>query len=199
MAGAAAMNEVLTILQRNQGQVLTPELIHGIYAAIEYDKVNSLVATTPLPPVPEHLVEPRPSNRRLVIDETDRVAQWVATMIGHPDVPWAGHIALGLEKEGVLVAGVVLENYNGANANAHLAGVGKHWMNRTMLLTFFRYAFGHLGLKRLTALVDADNTTAIQLNTHFGFTIEHTIRDGSANGDVVMMGLRREDCRYLGD
>jgi RimJ/RimL family protein N-acetyltransferase len=193
------MNEVLNILERNQGQVLTPELIHGIFAAIEYDKVNTLVPVIPLPDIPESAVEYRASNRRLVIDDPDRVARWVASMIGHPLMPWAGHVALGLEKGNDLVAGVVLENYNGVSAEVHLAGVGKHWMNRSMLFTFFRYAFEHLRLQRLSALVDVTNQTAIRLNEHFGFRIEHIIKGGSPAGDVALMGLRREDCRYLGD
>jgi hypothetical protein len=50
-----------------------------------------------------------------------------------------------------------------------------------------------------TALVDVTNQTAIRLNEHFGFRIEHVIQGGSPAGDVALMGLRREDCRYLGD
>lgn len=185
------------ILWRNQGQVLTPELIVGLQAC--YDEVM-VTGEPPLPvtgnwrPAP-HL---RPSRKTLVLDQHARVAQWVAEQAGCSAHAWAGYVCLGLEDEtGMLVAGIVLESFTGRSANMHVAGVGKNWVNRNLIMTCFLYAFDHLGLKRITGLVPASNAAALAFDLHLGFKLEHTLIDGAKDGDLHILGMRREDCRYL--
>jgi RimJ/RimL family protein N-acetyltransferase len=140
----------------------------------------------------------RESNKRLVLDEHVRVAEWVAQQTGCSAAGWAGYVCLGLENEdGELLAGIVLESYNGSNANVHIAGVGRQWMNRNMLTTFFHYCFNHLKLKRLTGLTPATNTHSLAFNRHVGFEVEYVMPDGAADGDLVIQVLRPGNCRYL--
>ena len=191
------MTDLATLLWRNQGQVLTPELIVGLQAC--YDE--AMVTGEPPIPVPgDWLPAPnlRPSSKTLVLDQHERVAQWVAAQAGCSANAWAGYVCLGLEDAtGMLVAGVVLESLTGRSANMHVAGVGRNWMNRNMIQTCFLYVFKYLGLKRITGLVPASNQEALAFDLHLGFTLEHTMIDGAKDGDLHILGMRREDCRFL--
>ncbi len=117
------------LLWRNQGNTLTPELIVGLLHGAEYVDTLS-TASVPTPIVGDWEAAPglRESTKRLVLDEHGRVAEWVAQQTGCSAAAWAGYVCLGLEDaQGMLIAGVVLEGYNGRNANVHLAGI---WCQR---------------------------------------------------------------------
>lgn len=191
-------NDMLSnILHRNQGQVLTPELIAGIVLAMQQEE--RLVTGEPpmtLPTGYTPTLPLRPSNKRLVLDDHPRVAAFVAQQTDS-DMNWVGYFGLGLEQDGELVAGVIIESYTGRNANIHVAGIGKHWLNRNYLAVVFDFCFNRLGLQRLTGLVEAGNTAALRFDTHLGFKHEHTMPDGGRHGDLHILCMRREDCRYL--
>ena len=185
-----------SLLWRNQGQTLTPELIVGIQASFD----ECLVTGEPPVPIPGNWIAApnlRPSRKTLVLDQHERVAQWVAERAGASVHAWAGYVCLGLEEEGELVAGVVMESFTGRSANMHVAGVGRNWVNRNMLQTCFIYAFDHLGLQRLTGLVPASNTAALAFDLHLGFRHEYTLVDGAKDGDLHILCMRRADCRFL--
>jgi RimJ/RimL family protein N-acetyltransferase len=132
-----------------------------------------------------------------VLDEHARVAAWVAEQAGCSVHAWAGYACIGLEIDGRLTAGVVLESFTGRGANIHVAGMGKYWLNRDLLYSIFHYCFNVLHLKRLTGLVPASNHAALAFDQHIGFRVEATLPDGAADGDLVILCMRPEDCRYL--
>lgn len=191
------MTTLNNLLWRNQGQVLTPELIVGIQA--NFDECLA----TGEPPLPVHghweaAPNLRPSRKTLVLDQHERVAQWVAEQAHCSEHAWAGYVCVGLEDaDGMLVAGIVLESFTGRSANMHVAGVGRNWVNRNLIQTCFIYVFNKLGLKRINGLVPASNPTALAFDLHLGFKLEHTIIDGASDGDLHILGMRREDCRFL--
>ena len=202
------MNSLAELLWRNEGNRLTPELIVGVLHGAEYLERQRETETTerlstasiPEPIAGDWVAAPdlRASNKRLVLDQHRRVAEWVAGQTDCTAEAWAGYVCLGLEDEQEkLIAGVVLEGYNGRNANVHIAGIGRHWLNRNMLMTFFHYCFNHLGLTRLTGLVPASNAAALAFDEHVGFRREFTMPDGARDGDLHILAMRREDCRFL--
>ena len=202
------MNSLADLLWRNEGNRLTPELIVGVLHGAEYLERQRETETTerlstasiPEPIAGDWVAAPdlRASNKRLVLDQHRRVAEWVAGQTDCTAEAWAGYVCLGLETEaGELLAGVVLESYNGRSANVHVAGVGRNWLNHNMLSTFFHYCFNHLGLRRLTGLTPASNSVALAFNKHLGFEVEYVMPDGAADGDLVIQVLRPENCRYI--
>lgn len=187
------------ILWRNQGNALTPELIVGLLHGAEY---ADSISTASVPRALRGDWEPAPnlreSSRRLVMNQHQRVAEWVAGRTGCSAEAWAGYTCLGLEDEnGELLAGIVLESYNGRNANVHIAAIGRQWLNRNMLFTFFHYCFKSLGLRRLTGLTPASNERALAFNKNVGFEVEFVMLDGAEDGDLVVQVMRPENCRFL--
>lgn len=189
------MNTVDDVLRRNLGQTLTPELITGILVAVGPPELEAAIPPRPIPASP--VSGYAPSSRTLVLDDHARVADWVAQRVGCSVHTWAGYVGIGLEQNGDLIAGVVIEGYNGVNAYIHVAGVGRQWLNRAMLFTVFDYAFHQLGLRRLTGIVAADNVDALRFDQHLGFEVEAVMRDAVPSGDAYILVMRPETCRYL--
>ena len=110
-----------------------------------------------------------------------------------------GMKAIGLERDGVLVAGTVYEGFNGANVWVHLAAEpGARWMTKDYLRYCFHYPFNELKVSRLSGYVDASNTNAIRLNEHLGYRREAVLSGASPNGgDVIIYVMKKPDCRFI--
>lgn len=110
-----------------------------------------------------------------------------------------GMQAIGLERNGELVAGVVYEGYNKHNIWMHVgAAPGKRWMTREYLKACFAYPFLQCGVSRISGYVNASNLEARKFDEHLGFKQE-AILSGAApdGGDVIIYVMRREDCKYV--
>ena len=135
--------------------------------------------------------------KQIVVNQKERVGAWVAQRIGR-ESSWGSFEAIGLELDGDLVAGMVVESYvKDSRCCVHLAGDGKKWLNREYLNFCCRYMFDQLNCKVVIGLVDADNEQAMKFDLHFGFTEQTRIKDGAGDCDLVVLTLRRDDCRWL--
>jgi RimJ/RimL family protein N-acetyltransferase len=185
---------LVDVLQSNQGNILTPELIWGILRSYDLSVPESIYAgvTGVVPSEPAPHEDPR-----LVTADRERVGEWVAAQVGQK-VSWGGFTAIGLldKPGGELVAGTVLNNITETNAAAHVAFSGRHSLKRVLITAFFDYAFNQLDLERLTGFVDADNAQALRFDRHLGFEDEFIIPRGNG-GDVVQLVMWREKCRWL--
>jgi len=190
------MNPLAEILFRNQGQVLTPELIWGIVKAQEFAEPESVFAGIAPGRRPEDPY-PMQDDPRLVINDRNRVGEWIAQRIGVTP-HWGGFGAIGLldHPGSQLVAGALLNNITSTSASAHVAFAGKYSLKRILLLAFFDYAFNQLDLDRLTGLVDSTNEDALRFDMHLGFEHEFTIPNGNA-GDVHQLVMWRDKCRWI--
>lgn len=129
--------------------------------------------------------------------DTVRVLNFVQSIMPLPAS--VGMKALGLERDGRLIAGLVYEGYNGVNIWGHLAAEpGSRWMTREYLRYCFAYPFDELGVKRISGSVAASNLPAQRLDEHLGFKREAVLQGAAPDGgDVILYVMRREDCRYL--
>jgi RimJ/RimL family protein N-acetyltransferase len=111
-----------------------------------------------------------------------------------------GMQAIGLARNGSLVAGAIYEGWNGRNVWVHLAGEpGARWMTRRFLTAGFAYPFLVGGVDRISGYVDASNTAARRFDEHIGFKEEARLSGAAADGgDVIIYVMRRADCRFLG-
>lgn len=96
-----------------------------------------------------------------------------------------------------LLGGVILRDWNGASILMHVAGFTPHWLSRDFLWVCFHYPFVQLGCKKVLALVSSGNPRAIDFDKKIGFIEECRIKEADLNGDLVLLSMRREDCRWL--
>ena len=137
--------------------------------------------------------------KRIIIDDKERVSEWVAQRIAHCS-SWDGdYEAIGLEQDGELVAGVVYDGYcEGARVNMHVAGVGKRWLTREYLSVCFGYPFLQLGVNVVIGLVESTNEEALRFDKHLGFTEACRIEGGAKDCDLIVLTMQRKTCRFLG-
>jgi len=94
------------------------------------------------------------------------------------------------------VAGVLYEDYNGANVVCHIRGE-PGWADRRFLGIIFDYPFNQLNVKRITVPVNSTNKESIKLVTHMGFTLESTLAQATPDGDLLLFCLFKKDCKYI--
>ena len=120
------------------------------------------------------------------------ISNWVMDSIGKSN---DNMTAIGEVRDGMIIAGVAFESYNGSNMIGHQRIISppsrKFWINVA------DYIFNQAGCKRFTAMVHANNEKAIKLNLHIGFVIEATLKDAGPNCDLLVMTLWRENCKIL--
>lgn len=137
---------------------------------------------------------------RIISTDKARVAEWVCSRIG-VTLADKNYEAIGLEKNGELVAGFMYDNYNGRSIAMHVAAEGTGWLKHEteFLNVCFDYPYNQLGVKKVISTVDSLNVASWKFAQYMGGEIEVVIKDAGLTGDMVILSMSREQCRFLGD
>lgn len=118
----------------------------------------------------------------------------------------AAHTSFDMEVDGVvsridaagdLCGGFILTNYNGAIVMIHMAGSVAYWATPELVWLMFDYAFVHLGCRKVLCTACSTNENALDQIRRSGFKDEHRIEGGTVKGDLLMLSMSREDCKWL--
>jgi hypothetical protein len=101
-----------------------------------------------------------------------------------------------IEDEGLL-GGVLYQGYTGASIRGSMVGFHPRWIDRDMLWMAFHYPFDQLGVNKVLGFIHSTNLKALDFNRKLGFKEEARISDVFRAADLVIMSMRREDCRWL--
>jgi hypothetical protein len=124
------------------------------------------------------------------------MGDWLVRMMNHP-LP-TETVCIGQEVDGVLAAVVGFCSFMPKACQMHIAAVDEvNWMSRDLLWASFDYPFNKLGVSVILGQINADNESALRLNRHLGFKVVAEIPDAHMDGDLVIMAMKREDCRWL--
>lgn len=133
----------------------------------------------------------------IVFDES-RIGPWVCKRTG-ADYVQGTSTAIGLEKDGQLIAGVLYDNWNGRSVCMHVAAQpGSRWMTREYLRVCFDYPFNQLKVNQIIGLVDSTNQQARAFDEHIGFRVAAVIPDAGRSGDLMIYTMHRDQCRWIG-
>ena len=128
----------------------------------------------------------------------DFVVGWVARRTNEFGSFGGGAQALGWERDGLIVAGVVYADWNGPNVVCHIASDGsRRWLSREFLWTMFDYPFTQLKCQRITVTIGEGNTASRRFVEHLGFELEATLKSAHPSGDLLVYRLWRHQCRFL--
>jgi RimJ/RimL family protein N-acetyltransferase len=100
-------------------------------------------------------------------------------------------------KDGELLGGVIYTGYTGASVAMHVAGFDPKWINPDMLWICFDYAFNQLKVNKIFGQVPANNKRALEFDLKLGFIEVARIADVFPDGDLLVMAMSREQCRWL--
>ena len=131
----------------------------------------------------------------ILTNHQEVLARWLCERIGYMPTPHLRVIG-NVTKEGKILGVVGFDGWNGASCQMHVAGEG-NWISRELIRATFDYAFNVAGLKVVLGLVPSGNTKALRFNKHVGFIEIAKIDGGHPDGALVILELRRENCRYL--
>lgn len=129
------------------------------------------------------------------VDDGERIAQAAGTTFNWGVDPVIARVT----PKGELMGGVLFSYWTGfdGSINMHSAGFHPRWVNRTMLWVCFDYPFNQLGVKKIFGQVPEDNERALRFNLNLGFEVEQMIKDVYPSGDMILMSMYREHCRFL--
>jgi RimJ/RimL family protein N-acetyltransferase len=135
----------------------------------------------------------------LVYGRDNDVAEWVGRQLMKNAEAFKPCKAIGLEKNGRLIAGVVYNKYEpGLLIEMSIASVDKSWATRHNLKALFAYPFTQLNLGRVQALCSADNEGVQMFLKRLGFIHEGThpcaYHDG---GDAMSFGILKHQCKWI--
>lgn len=124
----------------------------------------------------------------------DGVAQFVAERVGKERF-YPPFTTLGIERDGVIVAGVVFNSFqNGVDIAATVAGEPGAF-TRGFIETVGLYVFGQLGCLRIS--ITTEQPKVIAIARRLGGTVEGVKRDAFGAGrDGTMIGILKRDWRY---
>jgi RimJ/RimL family protein N-acetyltransferase len=124
----------------------------------------------------------------------DILASWLCQKIGL--VPSPAIRCIGQIHDGQIVGVVGFDGYNTASVMMHVAGDGA-WCSRSLLFAAFDYPFNRLHCNIVIGLVPSGNKAAVKFNERVGFKLENELKGAHPDGSLLLMTMRREDCRFL--
>jgi len=136
------------------------------------------------------------STSQLVLYDKERVGAWVAEEVDQHG-GWGSFYAFGAAIDDELVAGVVINNMNGANATCHIAIKKRTKLLIPLFKIVCKYVFLQCKLKRLTGMVPTNEPHIIAFDKHLGFEEEFVMKDGAPGADMMVLVMRPDNCRWL--
>jgi RimJ/RimL family protein N-acetyltransferase len=133
--------------------------------------------------------------RRVVTDNQEHLRGWITGVLGMQFSPYATFI--GQEIDGEVKAVVAFDNILDKSCEMHTAAIVPNWISKDLLWACFDYPFNILKVKVILATVASSNTEALKLDRHLGFVDKAYIEDAHIDGDLVILAMRRENCRWL--
>ena len=134
---------------------------------------------------------------KIILDQKDRVNNWACKKVGR-ESPFVKFNAFGVERKGKLIAGVVFDSFaSNTRCSMHCVGVEPNWCSRELLYHCFNYVFNDAKCKVIINTVSSTNESSIAFTKHVGFTEMSRIKDGAVDGDLVILVMHRNDCRWL--
>ena len=103
---------------------------------------------------------------------------------------------LGQVLDGQIRAVVVYCGFYGKSCMIHVGSEGQHWATKDFLKKVFDYPFNTLKLKVIIGTVAGSNTKALRLDRHLGFKDVAFIPDAHDDGDLVILEMRPEYCKW---
>lgn len=107
-------------------------------------------------------------------------------------------VGIGVERDGKIIGGVALHDFNGTNIFIHVASdCPNRWLNREFLHCVFSYAFDVAKVTRITGIVAQGNIKAYEFDTSVGFIEETRMKDAHPTGDLIVLKMTRPLCKWI--
>jgi len=127
-------------------------------------------------------------------EDQPKLKEWLCERIGL--IPTSDLCCIGVVRNDEIKGVVGFDQYNGASIMMHVAGV-PGWLDKSILWASFDYPFNVCKVNMVIGLVPSGNLDAIRFNTHLGFKLCTELVGAHPDGSLLLMTMRREECKYL--
>lgn len=139
---------------------------------------------------------------RLIYGHDRVVAEFVASKIQGFDgqLDKNDYVAIGVINDNrELIAGVIYNEYRPpVDIRENFASVCPTWASKYTLKHLFAFPFIHLGVRRMTGIIGANNQRSIDLTERLGFKLEGRARKAMDDGeDALIYGMLKEECPWI--
>lgn len=134
---------------------------------------------------------------RLLYYSSDEVREWAAIKLGSnfPEPCFALGVLNG---HGKLVGAVIYNDWQERNVEMSIFGPHRVFYP-DVTREIFSYAFDHLGVNRISLTIRERNKGVIEAAMRWGWVIEGRKRNFYSDDNAIILGLLRDECRFLRD
>lgn len=135
----------------------------------------------------------------IVYDASGLTADFVADGLKLEREEMRRGYAFTIVADGKIAGGVVFTELRPRiSAWISIYTINKRWCSARCLRQIFKTGFDVLGCCRINALISAENGPSLSLAKRCGFVLEGNMRRyGDNGGDVYVLGMLREECRFI--
>ena len=135
----------------------------------------------------------------VVYDKSGFTADFVSVGLKLKNEEMRQGLSLAVFYGAKMVGGVVLTELSPKNSVwLNIYTTDRHWCSKRVLQKIFGVGFDVLECRRINALIAVDNKASLSLAERFGFVREGKMRRYGADGqDVYVLGLLREECKFI--
>ena len=133
--------------------------------------------------------------RKVVTSDQAHLRAWISGVLGIKFDETT--TCIGQEIDGEVKAVIAYTNYQEKSICMHVGAIQDNWISKDLLWAAFDYPFNILKVNVILATVASTNIEALKLNRHLGFIDKAYIEDAHIDGDLVILAMRRENCRWL--
>lgn len=134
-----------------------------------------------------------------VSNNIDLLGPWVWSQMGCGEWFPKGKTALGeLNDDGDPVWAVVYDHYEKRGSiQVHMAIANPKYVTRRALHAVFEYPFYQLGVKKVLGIINSQNHGSLSLSIRLGLQVETVIKGAYERGDMYILSMTQEQCRWL--
>ncbi len=133
----------------------------------------------------------------LVFGQDRIVCNFVASAFDHID-RFDDCIGIGIDKDGTLVAGVVIELKTPFDAYATVFSTTPRAWSKEIIAGLFQYLFTHLGVSRITCEAAKGNKRSRRIIEGLGFRHEGTKKKGlDGKRNAIIYGMTDDECQWI--
>lgn len=133
--------------------------------------------------------------RRITTENQSQLRDWLSE-VGKFEYPQET-ACIGQEKDGKLIAVLGYNNLTPNSCQIHVASTDVYWLNKNLLFAIFDYPFNKLGVKVILAPIYKGNTKSLNLCRKLGFEQVADIPYGHPEGDLIVVAMKRNQCKWL--
>lgn len=127
--------------------------------------------------------------------QDQRIGEWARELSDERRLWNAGYRAIGLQRNGILIAGVAYTDYYGGSIAGHITATAP--LTRPFVRALFAYPFLQLKCRRFSAWVPARKRHVQHFVERLGFTYESRMERALLDDDVLVYRMFPTDCRWL--